>query len=50
MSDKKSVRSSSCICKVPEPRIKNSENGVSAYCFKCAKQYYKYGIDPYTLD
>ena len=28
-----------CICKTPEPRIKNSENGVSSYCDKCAKNY-----------
>ena len=29
----------SCFCKIPEPRMKNSENGVSVYCDKCAKSY-----------
>ena len=29
----------SCVCKIPEPRMKNSENGVSSYCNKCAKSY-----------
>ena len=29
----------SCVCKIPEPRMKNSENGISAYCNKCAKSY-----------
>ena len=28
-----------CVCKIPEPRMKNSENGISAYCNKCAKSY-----------
>jgi len=28
-----------CVCKIPEPRMKNSENGVSSYCNKCAKSY-----------
>ena len=31
----------SCVCKIPEPRMKNSENGISAYCDKCAKSYSK---------
>ena len=26
-----------CKCKIPEPHIKNSENGISSYCGKCAK-------------
>jgi hypothetical protein len=26
-----------CECKIPEPRIKNSENGISSYCNKCSK-------------
>lgn len=30
---------SGCTCKIPEPIIKNSENGISAYCKKCTKQY-----------
>jgi hypothetical protein len=29
----------SCVCKIPEPRMKNSENGIIAYCGKCAKSY-----------
>ena len=29
----------SCICKIPEPRLKVSENGTYAYCKKCAKTY-----------
>ena len=32
---------SGCTCKIPEPRMKNSENGISAYCVKCTKQYYR---------
>ncbi len=30
---------SRCVCKIPDPAIKVSENGVSAYCRKCAKTY-----------
>jgi len=26
-----------CKCKVPNPIIKNSENGIHVYCSKCAK-------------
>jgi len=29
----------SCICKIPEPRLKVSENGTYSYCEKCAKTY-----------
>ena len=32
---------SGCTCKIPEPIMKNSENGISAYCKKCTKQYYR---------
>jgi hypothetical protein len=32
---------SSCTCNIPEPIMKNSENGISAYCKKCTKQYYR---------
>jgi hypothetical protein len=28
-----------CICKIPEPRMKVSENSTSSYCGKCAKKY-----------
>jgi hypothetical protein len=28
-----------CVCDIPEPRMKNSENGISAYCVKCARNY-----------
>tara|TARA_R110000787_G_scaffold229259_3_gene336815 strand:+ start:2318 stop:2560 length:243 start_codon:yes stop_codon:yes gene_type:complete len=28
-----------CSCKIPEPRMKVSENGTSAYCVKCTKTY-----------
>ena len=28
----------SCRCKIPEPIIKNSENGISSYCGLCSKQ------------
>jgi len=28
-----------CVCKMPEPRLKVSENGTYAYCEKCAKTY-----------
>ena len=28
-----------CSCKIPEPRMKVSENGTSAYCIKCTKTY-----------
>ena len=28
---------SKCTCKIPEPKIKCSENGINAYCCKCAK-------------
>lgn len=30
---------SRCVCKIPDVAIKVSENGVSAYCRKCAKTY-----------
>lgn len=26
-----------CTCFIPEPRMKNSENGISRYCAKCSK-------------
>lgn len=26
-----------CTCEIPEPRMKNSENGVSGYCVNCVK-------------
>ena len=26
-----------CVCKIPEPKLKVSENGTYAYCEKCAK-------------
>ena len=29
----------SCVCKMPEPRLKVSENGTHAYCNNCAKTY-----------
>lgn len=32
-------KESDCSCKVPDPRIKCSENGVYAYCVKCGKNY-----------
>ena len=28
---------SKCTCKIPDPRVKNSENGISGYCVKCVK-------------
>ena len=28
---------SKCTCKIPEPKVKCSENGINAYCCKCAK-------------
>ena len=28
-----------CVCKMPEPRLKVSENGTHAYCNNCAKTY-----------
>ena len=28
-----------CVCKIPEPRLKVSENGTHAYCNNCAKTY-----------
>ena len=31
----------SCVCKIPEPRLKVSENGTHAYCNNCAKTYWK---------
>ena len=31
----------SCVCKIPEPRLKVSENGTYAYCEKCAKTYWQ---------
>lgn len=30
-----------CSCKIPEPRIKVSENGIYSYCNKCGKTYEK---------
>tara|TARA_R110001606_G_C15082412_1_gene617432 strand:+ start:321 stop:557 length:237 start_codon:yes stop_codon:yes gene_type:complete len=30
---------SHCTCKIPEPEGKCSENGISYYCGKCAKEY-----------
>ena len=30
-----------CGCKIPEPNIKNSENGISTYCGKCSKTIIK---------
>lgn len=26
-----------CTCEIPDPRMKNSENGISGYCVKCVK-------------
>lgn len=31
----------SCVCKIPEPRLKVSENGTFAYCNKCSKTYWQ---------
>ena len=31
----------SCVCNIPEPRLKVSENGTYAYCNNCAKTYWK---------
>ena len=31
----------SCVCKIPEPRLKVSENGTYAYCNNCAKTYWQ---------
>jgi hypothetical protein len=31
----------SCVCKIPEPRLKVSENGTHAYCNNCAKTYWQ---------
>lgn len=28
-----------CKCKIPEPRMKNSENGIYSYCKICKKEY-----------
>lgn len=28
-----------CECKIPEPQIKVSENGIYSYCKKCCKNY-----------
>jgi len=28
---------SRCVCKIPEPQMKCSENGVIGYCVKCLK-------------
>jgi hypothetical protein len=28
-----------CTCKTPEPRMKNSENGISSYCNRCSKSH-----------
>jgi len=28
-----------CKCKIPEPQIKVSENGINSYCKKCCKNY-----------
>jgi len=28
-----------CACKIPKPSLKNSENGIFAYCLKCIKEY-----------
>jgi hypothetical protein len=28
-----------CVCKMPEPKLKVSENGIHAYCNNCAKTY-----------
>ena len=28
---------SKCTCEIPDPRMKNSENGISGYCVKCVK-------------
>ena len=30
-----------CVCKIPEPRLKVSENGTHAYCNNCAKTYWQ---------
>ena len=31
----------SCVCKIPQPRLKVSENGTHAYCNNCAKTYWQ---------
>ena len=31
----------SCVCKIPEPRLKVSENGTHAYCNNCSKTYWQ---------
>ena len=30
-----------CVCKIPEPRMKVSENGVYSYCNNCSCEYIK---------
>ena len=30
-----------CTCHIPQPKIKNSENGISTYCGKCSKAILK---------
>jgi hypothetical protein len=45
MNKESSIRmfKSDCKCNIPEPQSKCSENGVSAYCGKCGKNYNKNG-------
>tara|TARA_R110002049_G_scaffold309180_1_gene518145 strand:- start:30760 stop:31038 length:279 start_codon:yes stop_codon:yes gene_type:complete len=31
----------SCVCKIPEPRLKVSENGIFSYCNNCSKTYWQ---------
>ena len=31
----------SCVCKIPEPRLKVSENGTYSYCNNCSKTYWQ---------
>ena len=30
-----------CVCKMPEPRLKVSENGTYSYCNNCSKTYWQ---------
>ena len=34
-----SRRIKDCECKIPDPQIKVSENGIDSYCKKCCKNY-----------
>ena len=35
----KTEQQANCICKIPEPTGKCSENGIDVYCSKCGKSY-----------